>query len=111
MSVNRDTSYGQLLRGSGDRTLPDGSLSGSNHHSQSSLHPPSPMRVRVPAIKAEVSELIATPAEDNRDIAVDLTNDKMGLTFFTAGAAAYCSSSLFSSPSSGCFSGAMSGSK
>lgn len=85
MSLNRETSYGQLLRGSGDHTLPDASLSGSNSNSQISLNSPSPMKVRVPAIRAEITEAIATPVDENRDIAVDLVNDRMGLTFFTAG--------------------------
>ena len=86
MSMNREQSYGQLLRGSGNMTLPDVSLSGgSNQNSAASLNA-SPINFQMPTITQNLGGTSGTNATENRDLAgLDLTDDKMGLTFFTGG--------------------------
>ena len=43
MSMNREQSYGQLLRGSGNMTLPDVSLSGGSHQNSAASLNASPI--------------------------------------------------------------------
>ena len=80
MSLDRQDSYAHLMRiETGQPSSQDGW--GSKQGSLNDLH--SPGNFKAPVINAAV--LGDTAGSGNRDIGLDLTDDKMGLTFFTAG--------------------------
>lgn len=85
MSMNRENSYGQLLRGSGNLTLADGSQNGSNQNSFTSLTP-NPMNFQMPPISPG-PVLNATngteAAGEKKENQSEKTLDKLGNTYYT----------------------------
>ena len=85
MSMNRENSYGQLLRGSGNLTLADGSQNGSNQNSFTSLTP-NPMNFQMPPISPGplLNATNGTDASgDKKDNQSEKTAERLGNTYHT----------------------------